>query len=49
MGVQPPDGPLEDSSDLANLWNQAIAEFKEKTGKDLKRFQFRSMQEALDR
>jgi hypothetical protein len=48
MGVQPPEGPLEDSSDLAALWNEALEDFKGKTKLDLTKFQFRSMQEAID-
>lgn len=48
MVVQPPDGPLEDSSDLAALWNDALRDFKGKTSLDLAKFQFKSMQEAID-
>lgn len=48
MVIQPPDGPLEDASDLAASWNEALLSFKSKTGRDLGAFQFKSMQEAID-
>lgn len=47
MGVQPPDGPLEDSSDLAELWNEALDDFKTKTKLDLTKFHYKSMEEAI--
>lgn len=48
MVIQPPDGPLEDTSDLAALWNEALLSFKSNTGRDLGAFQFKTMQEAID-
>lgn len=48
MAIQPPDGPLEDTSDLAALWDEALLNFKTKTGRDLAAFQFKNMQEAID-
>lgn len=48
MVIQPPDGPLEDASDLAALWNDALLDFKDKTKLDLSKFQFKSMQEAIE-
>ncbi|KAM0715393.1 hypothetical protein Q7P37_008891 [Cladosporium fusiforme] len=48
MVIQPPDGPPEDTSDLAALWNEALLQFKSRTGRDLGAFQFKSMQEAID-
>jgi hypothetical protein len=47
MGVQPPDRPLEDASDLAQMWNEALEDFKGKTKLDLTKFQFQSMEEAM--
>ncbi|KAF2230805.1 hypothetical protein EV356DRAFT_519320 [Viridothelium virens] len=45
MATQPPE---EDASDLANLWEEAIADFKGSTKLDLTQWHFKSMDEAMD-
>ena len=45
MAMQPPD---EDASDLASLWEEAIADFKGSTKLDLTQWHFHSMDEAMD-
>lgn len=48
MGVQPPDEAVEVPSDIASLWNEAVADFKDSThGIDLSKWQFKSMDEAM--
>lgn len=48
MGVQPPDGPIEESSDLAELWASALQDFQGNTKIDLTKYQFRNMNEAIE-
>ena len=47
MGDQRPDGPVEDSSDLAQPWNEAIVDFKENTGEDSNLPQFTNLGQAM--
>lgn len=46
--AQTTEGSPQDASDLARLWNDALTDFKGKTSLDLTKFQFKSMQEAID-
>jgi fungal STAND N-terminal Goodbye domain len=45
--VTVPSGPTNGPSDLATLWDQALAEFKDRTKMDLSKFHFNSMEEAI--
>ncbi|KAI9661209.1 MAG: hypothetical protein M1821_009536 [Bathelium mastoideum] len=45
MATQPPE---EDASDLANLWEEAIADFKGSTKLDLTQQHFKSMDDAMN-
>ena len=48
MGITRPDGPPQGGSDIAQEWQQALAEFEAKTGKNLSIGQIHSMKEAMD-
>jgi tetratricopeptide (TPR) repeat protein len=47
MAVQQLHDSPEDASDLAQMWNEALEDFKGKTKLDLTKFQFNSMEEAI--